>query len=75
MSTQHGDNIKDQINYEDAYGDWDPLDVQDVWAILDQLETHFTDHRDNDKDGRLRDRITQWKETLVRDYGFDVVVI
>ncbi len=46
--TEHGDNIADQIQTEDAYGAFNPLTLADIWGILDNLHTHFLDtERDN----------------------------
>jgi len=42
-TTYHGDNIADQIQGEDAYGDGGILTYADVWNILDNLYLHFLD--------------------------------
>jgi hypothetical protein len=44
-TTNHGDNIAEQIQNSDAYGQYDILTVADVWNILDNLHTHFLDTR------------------------------
>jgi hypothetical protein len=42
-NTIHGDNIAEQINSEDCYGQSGALTYADVWNIVDQLHTHFMD--------------------------------
>lgn len=42
-ATDHGNNIADQIQCEDAYGQMNDLTIADVWNILDNLFTHFMD--------------------------------
>ncbi len=39
--TSHGDNIVQQIQTEDAYGEFNVLTLADVWNIVDNLHTHF----------------------------------
>jgi hypothetical protein len=41
--TDHGINIADQIQCEDAYGKMNDLTLADVWIILDNLYSHFMD--------------------------------
>lgn len=41
--TRHGENIVEQINEPDAYGNYNELNLADVWLIIDQLHTHFMD--------------------------------
>jgi hypothetical protein len=42
--TQHGENIANDIQTEDTYGDFNPLTLADVWSIVDNLHTHFMDN-------------------------------
>ena len=42
-TTQHGENIANQIQDEDAYGHYNELEWGDVWLIIDNLHTHFMD--------------------------------
>jgi len=42
-STRHGDNIRDQIINEDAYGQTGELNAQDVAAIIDAMHTNIMD--------------------------------
>ena len=47
MRTEHGDNIASQINGTDAYGRSEPLTVEDIQNIIDEIHTHLIDtHRD-----------------------------
>lgn len=43
QTTRHGDNIVNQIQSEDAYGQYNMLTLADVWNIVDNLHTHFLD--------------------------------
>ena len=44
-TTQHGENIADEIQTDDAYGNFDNLTDADVWNILDNIHTHILDTR------------------------------
>ncbi len=46
--TQHGENIANEIQGEDSFGDSDNLTDADVWNIIDQLHTHMMDTRSGD---------------------------
>lgn len=59
--TEHGDNIADQIQTEDAYGRFNILTPADVWNILDQLETHLMD---NDKRSNILPLLGKWKKQV-----------
>lgn len=39
--TRHGENIANQIQDEDAYGDNDDLTLVDLSFIIDNLHSHF----------------------------------
>lgn len=39
--TEHGNNIANEIQSEDAYGYFNVLNPADVWLILDNLHTHI----------------------------------
>ena len=41
--TSHGDNIVQQIQTEDAYGDFNVLTLADVWNIVDNIHTQIMD--------------------------------
>lgn len=42
--TRHGENIANQIQTEDAYGEGPgKMTLADVWLIVDNLHTHFMD--------------------------------
>ena len=41
--TEHGRNIAEQIQEEDAYGMQNNLTLADVWYIIDNIHTHFMD--------------------------------
>ncbi len=46
--TDHGDNIANEIQGEDAYGYSGKLTIADIWNIVDNLHMHFLDTgRDN----------------------------
>lgn len=47
-TTRHGENIASQIQSEDAYGRFNVLNLADVWNIVDNLHTHFLDHKGED---------------------------
>lgn len=47
-TTRHGENIADQIQTHDAYGRFNVLNLADVWNIVDNLHTHFLDHKGED---------------------------
>ncbi len=47
--TEHGENIADQIQSEDAFGRSGRLTFADVWLILDHLHSHFMDTKKNTK--------------------------
>ncbi len=40
-TTEHGENIADQIQGEDAYGSSGPLNLADIWLIIDNLHSSF----------------------------------
>lgn len=40
-TTEHGENIANQIQGGDAYGHQGKLSLADVWLILDNIHTHF----------------------------------
>ena len=42
-TTEHGQNIANQIPDEDAYGYYAELTLADVWNIIDNIHTHFMD--------------------------------
>lgn len=42
-TTEHGENIANQIQDDDAYGKSGTLTIADVWLIVDNLQTHFID--------------------------------
>jgi len=60
IRTQHGENIGDQIQGEDAYGYSGILTASDTWCILDSLETHFM----NCEQIELEALVTGWKRQL-----------
>ena len=41
--TEHGENIANEIQGADAYGQEGKLTLADVWLIIDNLHTHFMD--------------------------------
>ncbi len=41
--TEHGDNIAGQIQDYDGFGARNDLTLADVWAIIDNLHSHFID--------------------------------
>ena len=41
--TEHGRNIAEQIQDEDAYGRYNRLTLADVWYVVDNFHTHFMD--------------------------------
>ncbi len=47
--TEHGNNIADQIQDEDAYGIRGELTIADIWVILDNLHSHFLDTKRDTK--------------------------
>jgi hypothetical protein len=49
QTTEHGRNIADQIQDEDAYGQKGDLTLADVWIILDNLHSHFMDTKQDTK--------------------------
>ena len=42
-TTEHGENIANQIQEADAYGKTGKLTLADIWEILDNIHTHFMD--------------------------------
>lgn len=45
-TTRHGENVANEIQGVDAYGDDDNLTDADVWNILDQIESHMLSTRE-----------------------------
>ena len=54
-TTRHGENIADQIQMHDAYGHFNVLTLADVFAIVDNLHTHFLDNGEPSKIMRMLD--------------------
>lgn len=44
--TCHGENIANQIQDEDAYGDSDALTDADIWLIIDNMHSALMDTRE-----------------------------
>lgn len=59
--TEHGENIANQIQTEDAYGDFDTLTVADVWNIIDNIQTHLVDQ---DPKSPLIEMASRWMKEL-----------
>lgn len=59
--TEHGRNIADQIQEDDAYGASDALTLADVWLIVDNLHTHFMD---NDSPDSTLKMLSSWMRQL-----------
>ena len=62
--TEHGKNIADQIQDEDAYGESGKLTLADVWYIVDNLHTHFVD---TNRDTRIFEKWMRVLETIDKD--------
>ena len=60
-TTEHGNNIADQIQTPDVYGDFDRLTMADMWNILDQFQTHIMSYEDQDP---MVEIIENWKQEL-----------
>jgi hypothetical protein len=63
LPTQHGENIANDIQTEDAYGDFNVLTTADVWLILDNLHTHFMDNG-SESHSNLMDMLSSWMQEL-----------
>lgn len=61
--TEHGDNIANQIQTEDAYGYFNPLTEADVWNVLDNLHTHFLDS-EHDNRYLIMEQLENWMREL-----------
>jgi hypothetical protein len=59
--TEHGDNIADQIQQEDAYGNFDSLTYSDLWNILDQFQTHLIN---TNKDDPMIHILSKWMSEI-----------
>lgn len=62
--TPHGENIANQIQTEDAYGQFNPLNITDLWAILDNFETHVLDHPKIKHQPAMLKLLSKWKAEL-----------
>lgn len=62
--TDHGNNIANQIQDEDAYGIKGDLTASDLWNILDQFETHLIDTPTLSERKALESLVTAWKREL-----------
>jgi len=63
--TQHGDNIADQIQEEDAYGHFDIMNECDIWNILDQFQSHLIEHGGQTL---LVGKLSNWMRELEKDF-------
>lgn len=70
--TPHGDNIANQIQTEDAYGQFNPLNITDLWAILDNFETHVLDYPKIEHQAAISKLLSKWK-TELEDVDPDVL--
>lgn len=61
--TGHGQNIADEIQTNDAYGEFDILTAADVWNILDNLHTHFMDNEGKGH-SELMGMLSSWMQEL-----------
>jgi len=59
-TTDHGENIANQIQCEDAYGEMNDLTLADVWNIVDNLQSHFIDT----SGGQISAVLGKWMDTL-----------
>jgi hypothetical protein len=66
--TNHGDNIANQIQTEDAYGNFDAMNESDLYQILDNFQTHLIDTNGNDS---LIELLSKWMEELYNNYEID----
>ena len=60
--TQHGGNIADQIQGEDAYGIMGNLTYADLYNIIDQFQTHIMDTQPDDQ---ILYVLSSWMEKLI----------
>jgi len=42
-TTEHGENIANEIQSHDAYGQFNLLTYADIWNILDNIHSHYCD--------------------------------
>jgi hypothetical protein len=66
-STNHGDNIRDQIIGEDAYGRRGALNEQDVYAIIDAMHTNVMDGY-GDKETPLLVTLSDFLDTMMQKF-------
>ncbi len=59
--TEHGNNIADQIQDEDAYGIYEQLTLADLWNILDQFQTHIMN---TTQDSQTIIMLSKWMQEL-----------
>ncbi len=64
--TNHGNNIVQQIQTEDSYGEFNVLSLADVWNIVDNLHTHFMDNSDVKPlfDDKILEMLGSWLRQL-----------
>ena len=62
--TQHGENIANDIQQHDAYGDFDVLTAADLWNILDNLQTHWFDHEQQELAGIVTQFMREVEKTF-----------
>jgi len=60
--TDHGDNIADQVQGEDAYGYSGDLTIADIWNILDNIHSQFMA---TDRDNRF---LSDWMDQLEKKF-------
>ena len=69
-TTEHGENIANQIQGEDAYGVRGDLTLADVWNIVDNLHSHFAFEEDgkerehSDYDMKILQMFEKWMREL-----------
>lgn len=68
--TNHGDNIAEQIQQEDAYGIMNNLTASDLWHILDEFQTHLMD---TDPESKMISMLSKWMKEI-EDFDDEVLM-
>jgi hypothetical protein len=69
--TQHGDNIADQIQTEDAYGFYNVMNEADLYNIIDQFQSHILEESPAKQD--LLIMISLWMQELEQKYEIELL--
>ena len=66
-TTDHGENIANDIQGEDAYGYSGNLTLADIWNILDNIHSNFCEQWEQDKEesvNKVLHMLSNWMDEL-----------